>query len=187
MDLNQGLLHLCSKFGDSSSNEWWVIVRTSPWLTHTHGHTDTRTHRHTDAANDNTRRPKLASGNDAFSSSKCIWKCPLPRISAFLWGESTGDWIAVLPNHHSQLHLTENFEVKWVCTYKYIYIYITAFTNANMTMWHKYITLQWRYMNAMMSQITDNSTVVSTLFRLINNRNKSKAHYHRPFVRINHR
>ena len=29
------------------------------WYTHT----DTRTHRHTDAGNDNTRRPKLASGN----------------------------------------------------------------------------------------------------------------------------
>ena len=42
-DLNQGLLHLCSKFGDSSLNEWWVIVRTSPWLIHTHKHTDTQT------------------------------------------------------------------------------------------------------------------------------------------------
>ena len=43
-DLNQGLLHRCSKFSDSSLNEWWVILRTSPWLIHTR--TDTRTHRH---------------------------------------------------------------------------------------------------------------------------------------------
>ena len=34
--LNQGVLHLCFKFGDSSLNGWWVIVRTSKWLIHTH-------------------------------------------------------------------------------------------------------------------------------------------------------
>ena len=55
-DLNQGILHLWSKFGDPSWNGWWVIARTSSWLTHG------RTHRQTDAGNDNTRRPKLASG-----------------------------------------------------------------------------------------------------------------------------
>ena len=44
-DLNQGLLHFWSKFGDSSLNEWWVIVRTRQWLIHTrtHKHTDTQT------------------------------------------------------------------------------------------------------------------------------------------------
>ena len=56
--LNQGVLHLWSKFGDSSLNGWWVIVRTSKWLIHTHRHMD----RHTDAGDDNTQRPKLASG-----------------------------------------------------------------------------------------------------------------------------
>ena len=55
-DLNQGLYHLWSKFGDSSLNGWWVIARTSWWLT------DRHTHTHTHAGNDNTRRPKLASG-----------------------------------------------------------------------------------------------------------------------------
>ena len=57
-DLNQGLLHLWSKFGDPNLNGSRVIVRTSKWLTHrlTHTHTDT----HTDAGDDNTRRPKLA-------------------------------------------------------------------------------------------------------------------------------
>ena len=55
-DLNQGLLHLLSKFGDLSWNGWWVIARTSSWLTHG------RTHRQNDAGNDNIRRPKLASG-----------------------------------------------------------------------------------------------------------------------------
>ena len=57
-DPNQGVLHLWSKFGDPSMNGRWVIVRTSSWLLHTH----TRTHRPTDAGDDNTRRPKLASG-----------------------------------------------------------------------------------------------------------------------------
>ena len=57
-DLNQGVLHLWSKFADPSLNERWVIVRTSSWLTHT------LTHRPTDAADDNTRRPKLASGKN---------------------------------------------------------------------------------------------------------------------------
>ena len=57
-DLNQGLLHLWSKFGDPSLNGWWVIARTSLWMTH--GRMDTQK----DAGNDNTRRPKLASGNN---------------------------------------------------------------------------------------------------------------------------
>ena len=55
-DLNQGVLLFWSKFGDSSLNGWQVIVRTSKWLPHT------QTHTQTDAGNDNTRRPKLASG-----------------------------------------------------------------------------------------------------------------------------
>ena len=68
-DLNQGLLHLWSKFGDPSLNGWWIIARTSSWLT------DTQTHTHTHAGNDNTRRPKLASGkNDCIiKRSNCIY------------------------------------------------------------------------------------------------------------------
>ena len=54
--LNQGLLHLWSKFGDPSLNGWRIITRTNSWLT------DTQTHIH--AGNDNTRRPKLASGKN---------------------------------------------------------------------------------------------------------------------------
>ena len=61
-DLNQGLLHLWSKFGDPSLNGWWVIARTSKCLPHTQ--TDGRTHRQIDAGNDNTRRSKLASGKN---------------------------------------------------------------------------------------------------------------------------
>ena len=61
-DLNQGLLHLWSKFGDPSLNGSQVIAQTSKWLTHTQ--TDRQTHTHTDAGNDNTRRPKLASGKN---------------------------------------------------------------------------------------------------------------------------
>ena len=56
-DLEQNILHFFwSKFGDSSSNLWRVIVLTSSWLT------DTRTH----GGNDNTRRPKLASGKKPY-------------------------------------------------------------------------------------------------------------------------
>ena len=40
-DLNQGLLHLLSKFGDPSWNGWWVIARTSSWLMHGRTHTQT--------------------------------------------------------------------------------------------------------------------------------------------------
>ena len=64
-DLNQGLLHLCSKFGDSSLNGWWVTARTSWWLT------DRHTHTHTHAGNDNTRRPKLASGKNGMIAQ--VW------------------------------------------------------------------------------------------------------------------
>ena len=42
--LNQGLLHLWSKFGDPSSNGWWVIARTNSWLMDTRTHTHTHTH-----------------------------------------------------------------------------------------------------------------------------------------------
>ena len=49
-------VHLWSKFSDSGLNGSQVIVRTSSGLTH--GSTNTQT----DATNDNTRRPKLASG-----------------------------------------------------------------------------------------------------------------------------
>ena len=64
--LNQGVLRLSSKFSDSSVNGWWVIVRTSKWLIHTHRHTD----KHTDAGDYNTRRPKLASGKKL---NICSW------------------------------------------------------------------------------------------------------------------
>ena len=70
-DLNQGLLHLWSKFGDPSLNGWWVIARTSKCLPHTQ--TDGRTHRQTDAGNDNTRRPKLASGKNLLPWTTETW------------------------------------------------------------------------------------------------------------------
>ena len=67
-DLNQGILHLWSKFGDPSLNGWWVIERTNLV---TDGETDGRTGGRTDAGNDNTRRPKLASGKNA--NCEHIW------------------------------------------------------------------------------------------------------------------
>ena len=41
-DLDQGLLHIWSKFGDPSLNGWWVIMRTSPWLMHGQTHRQTQ-------------------------------------------------------------------------------------------------------------------------------------------------
>ena len=54
-DFNQGILHLWSKLGGPSLNGWWVIAPTNLV-------TDGRT----DAANDNTRRPKWASGKNLY-------------------------------------------------------------------------------------------------------------------------
>ena len=62
-DLNQGLLHFWSKFGDPSLKGSRVIARTRKWLTHR------QTHTHTDAGNDNTRKPILASGKNWWSYS----------------------------------------------------------------------------------------------------------------------
>ena len=77
--LNHGLLHLCSKFGDSSLNEWWIVVRTSPWLIHTHR----------DAGNDNTRRPKLASGKMGFGNFDRIAKQMMVLVVSY-WGGGGG-------------------------------------------------------------------------------------------------
>ena len=69
--LNQGLLHLWSKFGDPSLNGWWVIAWTNSWLTDTRTHTHTYTH--TRAGNDNTRRSKLVSGKNSLYLSYLIF------------------------------------------------------------------------------------------------------------------
>ena len=57
-DLNQCALHFWSKSGDSSVNGWQVIAEKLG----VEAHTGTQTQ--TDAGNDNTRRPKLASGKN---------------------------------------------------------------------------------------------------------------------------
>ena len=48
-DLNQGVLHFWSNFGDSSLSGWQVIVRTNWWLMYTHTYTNTHTHRQAQA------------------------------------------------------------------------------------------------------------------------------------------
>ena len=53
-------------------NGWWVIAQTSSWLLHT------QTHRQTDAGNDNTRRPKLASGKNYLEN--CALRTQLCKI-----------------------------------------------------------------------------------------------------------
>ena len=78
-DLNQGLLHLCSKFGDSSLNQWWVIVRTSPWLIHTHGHTDTQTQATTIPKGQNWPRVKMTTALQTIFPNPIPWK----KIDAF--------------------------------------------------------------------------------------------------------
>ena len=64
-DFNQGLFHLWSKFGDSSLNGWWVIARTSWWLTdrHTHTHTHTHTQATTIPEGQNWPRVKIQYGH----------------------------------------------------------------------------------------------------------------------------
>ena len=57
--LNQGVLHLWSKLDDPSLNRFWVITQTSKWLTHKQ--------RTRNWGNNNTQRPKLASGKN------CQW------------------------------------------------------------------------------------------------------------------
>ena len=56
-DLNQGVLHFWSKFGDCSLSGWQVIVRTNWWLKDTHTQTD--------AGDDNTHGhnwPRVKNG-----------------------------------------------------------------------------------------------------------------------------
>ena len=99
------------------------------------------------------------------------------RISGILWGESTSDWIAVLPKHHSLLHLTQ-FRIQMD-----IYELIHSRLLTAIQIWGvAYITSQWRYVRDMASQITGNSTVV---FRL--NNGDIKAQHHWSFVRGIHR
>ena len=60
-DLNQGLLHLWSQFGDSSLNGWWIIARTSSWLTDTQTHTHIHTQATTIPEGQNWPRVKMKS------------------------------------------------------------------------------------------------------------------------------
>ena len=62
-DLNQGLLHLWSKFGDPSLNGSRVIARTSKWLTHrqTDRHTHTQTQATTIPEGQNWPRVKMVN------------------------------------------------------------------------------------------------------------------------------
>ena len=74
--LNQGVWYLWSKFGDPNLNRWWVIMQISLWLTHTY----TDTHMDTHAGNDNTQRPKLASGKNQFSFLQKGWYWMLKQL-----------------------------------------------------------------------------------------------------------
>ena len=57
-NITEGLLYLWTNFDDPRLNGLRVIARTSKALTHTDKDT------HADSGNDNTRRPKLASGKN---------------------------------------------------------------------------------------------------------------------------
>ena len=117
-DLNQGVLLLWTKFGDPSLNRWRVIVRTSKCLIHTH----------TDTGNDNTRRPKLASGKNKTKQGKsegfesCDWpivrKRPLlGQIRRFLEPCDLEIWWMTLENNRAPLlcyfELCASFRNHW--------------------------------------------------------------------------
>ena len=138
--LNQGVLRLSSKFGDSSVNGWWVIVRTSKWLIHTH--TDTQTHghtdRHTDAGDDNTRRPKLASGNETQIHIH-IMRYEYAYVDLFLYLFYFSNWstdeegcvgVDVVSNNRSKFHIVDcvNWRGRWTrCSvHRIIFIQVVA-------------------------------------------------------------
>ena len=73
--LNQGLLHLWTKFGDPRLNSWWVIVQTNSWLTDTHTHTHTQAT--TIPEGQNWPRVKTATKYNNFYWRKLFWKCRL--------------------------------------------------------------------------------------------------------------
>ena len=87
-DLNQGLLHLWSKFGDLSLKLVPSYRADKQVITaHKDGRTDGQTDTKTDAGNDNTRGSKLASGKKldpllALLTTE-IWTIPKSKISAF--------------------------------------------------------------------------------------------------------
>ena len=104
--VNQGLLHLWSKFGDLSLNGSWVIARTSKWLTHKLTHT--QTYKHPDAGYDNTGRPKLALGKKCMSM---FWNL---RWVAILWknGPGTGCFRV---NLNPQPTMKYKYIIWWMC------------------------------------------------------------------------
>ena len=46
-----------------------------------------------------------------------------------------GDWIAVLPNHYTQLHLISNFQLRWICM-KQVVMFSNCLKKSNMK-WHE--------------------------------------------------
>ena len=72
-DLNQGLLHLWSKFGDPSLNESQVIAQRSKWLTHGHTQTQAMT------IPKDQNWPRVKMGNKVFrlefSHDICLFLC----------------------------------------------------------------------------------------------------------------
>ena len=65
-DLNQGVLHLWSKFGYPSLNGWWVIIPTSKWLIHTHTHTHT-------GRDTQTQAMTIPEGQNWPRVKNCLW------------------------------------------------------------------------------------------------------------------
>ena len=73
-NLNQGLLHLWSKFGDPSLNGWWIIARTSSWLTDTWTHTHIHTQATTIPEGQNWPRVMISPAQElTIKMSKSVW------------------------------------------------------------------------------------------------------------------
>ena len=101
--LNQGVLHLYFKFGDSSLNGWWVIMQTSKWLIHTQTHrlTDTQTGAMTIPEGQNWPRVKMVIRMATYTQHKfkCIHYGKIILITLMLsatlighWGPEKGRW-----------------------------------------------------------------------------------------------
>ena len=89
-DLNQGLLHLWSKFGDSSLNGWWVTARTSWWLTDRHTHTHTHTQATTIPEGQNWPRVKTVYWGWKFSCF--IYSHLYNKYLHLCWDSSAKKW-----------------------------------------------------------------------------------------------
>ena len=118
MDLNQVVLHLWSKSGDSSLNGWVTSYHKDKLVID--AHTDIHMHRHRYAGNSNTWRRKLALGKNTCKYMKKISKAA-KKLTNFIFTTThkkntiniqwsyPGEWISNIDNWYN---FTEWFDGK---------------------------------------------------------------------------